>query len=158
ATLYYQVDDMQNALLNINEAVRVQEAADKVPQESWYSLQRGLYFEREDYKNGVIVLEKLVRHYPKASYWRQLSQIYAILNREKDKLAALETTYLMGGLTEERELIVLASYFLEAEVPYKAAKVLDRGINKDKSIDPAAKNLELLANSWRAPAEYEKSL
>lgn len=158
ATLYYQVNDMQNALVNINEAVRIQEAADKVPQESWYSLQRGMYFEREDYKNGVVVLEKLVRHYPKVSYWRQLSQIYAILNREKDKLAALETTYLMGGLTEERDLIVLASYFLEAEVPYKAAKVLDRGINKDKSIDPTAKNLELLANSWRAAADYEKSL
>lgn len=158
ATLYYQVDDMQNAMLNINEAVKIQEAADKVPQESWYSLQRGLYFEREDYKNGVVVVEKLVRHYPKASYWRQLSQIYAILNRDKDKLAALEATYLMGGLTEERDLIVLASYFLEAEVPYKAAKVLDRGINKDKSIEPTAKNLELLANSWRAAADYEKSL
>src|SRR5690606_37842214 len=74
------------------------------------------------------------------------------------KLAALETTYLMGGLTTERDLIVLAQYFLEAEAPYKAAKVLDRGINKDKIIEPTSKNLELLANSWRAAADYEKSL
>lgn len=158
ATLYYQVEDAQNAMVNVNEAVRIEEAAGKVPAESWYGLQRGLYFEREDYKNGAAVVEKLVRHYPKASYWRQLSQAYAILNRDKDKLAALETTYLMGGLTTERDLVVLASYFLEAEVPYKAAKVLDKGINQDKSIQPTAKNLELLANSWRAAAEYKKSL
>jgi tetratricopeptide (TPR) repeat protein len=158
AALYYQLGDTNNALLNINEAVRAQEAAGKIPSESWYTFQRGIYFEREDYKNGVVVVEKLVRHYPKASYWRQLSQIYGLLNREKDKLGALEAAYVMGGVTAERELIVLASYFLEAEVPYKAAKVLDKGINKDKSIEPTAKNLELLANSWRAAAEYKKSL
>jgi tetratricopeptide (TPR) repeat protein len=64
----------------------------------------------------------------------------------------------MGGLTAERDLISLASYYLEAEVPYKAAKVLDKGINKDKNIDPTAKNLELLANAWRFAAEYKKSL
>lgn len=157
-TLYYQLEDARNAQLNINEAVRAQEAAGKVPQESWYSLQRGLYFEKEDYKNGVIVLEKLARHYPKATYWRQLAQVYGILEREKDKVSALETAYLMGGVTGERDLVILASYFLEAEVPYKAAKVLDKGINKDKNIEPTAKNLELLANSWRAAAEYDKSL
>ena len=84
--------------------------------------------------------------------------MYGILERHKEKLAALETTYLMGGLTAEKDLVILASYFLEAEVPYKAAKVLDKGINKDKVIEPTAKNLELLANSWRAAAEHAKSL
>lgn len=158
ASLYYQQGDINNALANVNEAVRVVEAAGRVPAESWYGLQRGLYVEREDYKNGVLAVEKLVRHYPKASYWRQLSQFYSQLNRDNDKLAALEATYLMGGLTTERDLIVLAQYFLEADVPYKAAKVLDRGINKDKNIEASARNLELLANCWRAAAEYKRSL
>lgn len=158
ASLYYQQGDVNSALVNINEAVKVQEAAGKVPGESWYGLQRGLYVEKEDYKNGTLVVEKLVRHYPKVSYWRQLAQFYAQLNRANDKLAALETTYLMDGLTTERDLIVLAQYFLEADVPYKAAKVLDKGINKDKIIEPTARNLELLANCWRAAAEYKKSL
>ncbi len=36
--------------------------------------------------------------------------------------------------------------------------MLDQGINKDKIVEPTAKNLELLANCWRAAAEYEKSL
>lgn len=158
ASLYYQVNDMNSALANINEAVRLVEADGKIANESWLTFQRSIYFEREDYKNGVVVVEKLARHYPKASYWRQLAQIYAMLERNKDKLAALESAYLMGGLTTERDLIVLAQYFLEAEVPYKAAKVLDKGINKDKNIEASARNLELLANSWRAAAESSKSL
>lgn len=158
ASLYYQVNDMNSSLANINEAVRVVEAEGKVANESWYTFQRSIYFEREDYKNGVLVVEKLARHYPKASYWRQLAQIYAMLDRNQDKVSALETAYLMGGVTAERDLVVLAQYFLEAEVPYKAAKVLDKGINKDKTIEASAKNLELLANSWRAAAESSKSL
>jgi tetratricopeptide (TPR) repeat protein len=150
-TLYYQLEDSKNALLNINEAVRAQEAAGKVPPRvmvwlaAWFVLrERGLQ------KRCSRLGEKLVRHYPKASYWRQLAQVYGILERDKQKLSALETAYLMGGVTGEKDLVILASYFLEAEVPYKAAKVLDKGINKDKSIEPTAKNLELLANSWRA--------
>jgi tetratricopeptide (TPR) repeat protein len=36
STLYYQLEDNKNALLNINEAVKNQEAAGKVPAESWW--------------------------------------------------------------------------------------------------------------------------
>lgn len=164
ASLYYQIEDNANALLNINEAVKNQEAAGKVPQESWYILQRGLYFDKEDFKNGLPVLEKLIRHYPKAQYWKQLSQVYRMLNREKEALAALEVCYQMGGLTTERDLVNLSYMYLEAEVPYKAVKVLRKGIYTDKSIEPTAKNLKTLADSLRLSqdvkdsiAEYEKA-
>jgi tetratricopeptide (TPR) repeat protein len=158
ATLYYQLEDNNNALLNINEAVRVQESAGKVPAESWYILQRGLYFDKEDYKNGLVVLEKLIKHYPKAQYWKQLSQVYRMMDRTQDALHALETCYLMGGLTSEKDLINLAYSFLEAEVPYKATKVLKKGIYTDKVIEPTAKNLKLLADAYRLSQDAKNSL
>lgn len=164
ATLYYQLDDNNNALLNINEAVRKQEATGKVPAESWYILQRGLYFDKEDYKNGLVALEKLITHYSKAQYWKQLSQVYRVMDRNKDSLSALETCYLMGGLTTERDLVNLAYAFFEAEVPYKAAKVLNKAIYTDKAVEPSAKNLKLLADAHRLAqnakaslAEYQKA-
>ena len=164
STLYYQLEDNKNALLNINEAVKNQEAAGKVPAESWYVLQRGLYFDKEDYKSGLTVLEKLIKHYPKAQYWKQLSQVYYVVDRQKDSLYALETCYLMGGLTTEKDIIRLASLYLETEVPFKAAKVLKKGIYTDKVVEPTAKNLKLLADSLRLAqnakeslAEYEKA-
>lgn len=158
STLYYQLDDSKNALLNINEAVKNQEAAGKVPAESWYVLQRGLYFDKEDYKSGLVVLEKLIKHYPKAQYWKQLSQVYYVVERQKDSLHALETCYLMGGLTTEKDIIRLASMYLEEEVPYKAAKALKKGIYTDKVVEPTAKNLKLLADSLRLAQNAKESL
>lgn len=158
STLYYQLDDTSNALLNVSEAVKNQEAAGKIPAESWYVLQRGLYVDKEDYKSALVVLEKLVKHYPKAEYWKQLSQIYYVVERQKDSLYAFETSYLMGGLTTERDIIRLASMYLEAEVPYKAAKVLKKGIYTDKVVEPTAKNLKLLADSLRLAQDAKESL
>lgn len=158
ASLYYQLEDSKNALLNINAAIKDQEAQGKIPSESWYLLQRGLYFEREDYKNGLLVLEKLIVNYPKADYWKQLSQVYRMVDREKDSLPALEVAYLQGGLTSERDLLNLAYSYLEAEVPYSAAKVLNKGIYQTKQIEPTAKNLKLLADSWRLSQNVANSL
>lgn len=158
STLYYQLEDNNNALLNVNEAVKNQEAAGKVPAESWYVLQRGLYFDKEDYKSGLVVLEKLIKHYPKAQYWKQLSQVYYVVERSKDSLNALEACYLMGGLTTEKDIIRMASMFLEEEVPYKAAKVLRKGIYTDKIVEPTAKNLKLLADSLRLAQNSKESL
>lgn len=158
STLYYQLEDNKNALLNINEAVKNQEAAGKVPAESWYVLQRGLYFDKEDYKSGLVVLEKLIKHYPKAQYWKQLSQVYYVVERQKESLYALETCYLMGGLSTEKDIIRLASMYLESEVPYKAAKVLKKGIYTDKIVEPTAKNLKLLADSLRLAQNAKDSL
>jgi tetratricopeptide (TPR) repeat protein len=158
ASLYYQLEDSKNALLNINEAVKNQEASGKIPNETWYLLQRGLYFEKEDFKNGLVVLEKLIKYYPKAQYWKQLSQIYRMNDRINQSLSALETCYLMGGLESEKDLLNMAYGYLEAETPYKAAKVLNKGIYESKIIEPTAKNLKLLADSYRLAQESKRSL
>jgi tetratricopeptide (TPR) repeat protein len=158
STLYYQLEDNKNALLNVNAAVKGQEDAGKVPAESWYILQRGLYFDKEDYKSGLVVLEKLIKHYPKAQYWKQLSQVYRMVDRTSDALNALETCYMMGGLTTEKDLVNLAYSFFEADIPYKAVKVLNKGIYTDKIIEPTAKNLKLLADAHRLAQNAKESL
>jgi tetratricopeptide (TPR) repeat protein len=158
ATLYYQIEDKNNALLNINEAVKLQEAAGRVPSEGWYNLQRGLYLEKEDYKNAQTAVEKLITHYSKPSYWKVLSQLYGIMEQPKQRVAALEACYLMGGLDNERDLTTLSALFWEMEAPHKAAKVMEKGIYTDKTIEPNAKNLKFLADVLRAARDDKKSL
>lgn len=158
ATLYYQLDDNKNAQLNINEAVKNQEAAGKVPNESWYQMQLGLYFDKEDYKSGLTVLEKLVKHYSSPKYWKQLSQVYRVLGNDKASLSALDVCYLQGGLEKEKDLLNYAYLLLDAEIPYKAAKVIDKGIYQSKLIEPTAKNLKLLADSYRLAQNSKESL
>jgi len=73
--LFYQMDQQDRALVHVNKAVEMHEQDDKIPEENWYSMQRLLYYEREDYQNTIEVLKKMVRHYPKISTWRQLSDL-----------------------------------------------------------------------------------
>ena len=51
----------------------------------------------------------------------------------------------------------MAYLYLNAEVPYKAAKVLDEGIKKEQVV-PDAKTLEILGNAWRQAQEVKKSI
>lgn len=158
AALYYQLDDNKNALLNINEAIKNQEALGKTPSESWYQMQLGLYFDKEQYKEGLPILEKLIKYYSAPKYWKQLSQVYRVVGRDKESLSALEACYLQGGLDKEKDLLNLAYLFLEAEVPYKAAKVLKKGIYDTKIVEPTAKNLKLLADAYRLAQNSKESL
>jgi tetratricopeptide (TPR) repeat protein len=154
---YYQLKDYEKALFNVNKAISMYKEKGKVPKENWFGLQRFLYYEKNDYKKVVSILEELLAHYPKKQYWLQLSAMHAELKNEPKQLAAMETAYVQGMLSQEKELVNMAYLFLANEVPYKAAKVLDKGINA-KIIEPSSKNLELLGNAWRAAQEVKKAI
>ncbi|WP_041524224.1 tetratricopeptide repeat protein [Gilvimarinus agarilyticus] len=158
AQVFYANDDMDAALANMLEASRQYEAAGKIPKEEWLGFTRAVYYTREDFPATLEVVELLVRHYPKMSYWRQLVGLYYELGRIDDYYRALDSMYVMGGLKKEAQLRTLAGGFIDKDAPYKAAKVLDKGINEDKIVAPTSKNLELLANSWRLAQETDKAL
>jgi tetratricopeptide (TPR) repeat protein len=60
-------------------------------------------------------------------------------------------------LDRDKEQLNMAYLFLGSDVPYKAAKVLDKGI-KNKTVEQTSKNLEVLGNSWRQAQEIKKSI
>lgn len=154
---YYLDENLAKALPNIEKAVDIYEGSDRVPPEGLYQYQMSLYHGREDYAKAVQVLEKMVRHYPKISTWNTLASLYGAVGRDKDQLHAFDTIYAMGGLTKEKELRRLASLYLENEYPYKAAKILAKGVNDD-IVEPTSKNMELLGVSWTMAKEMEKAI
>jgi len=154
---YYQLGDMKQSLENVSIAVSRYEAKGKVPKENWYSLQRAVHFELGNNKAVIKILEKMVRHYPKTTYWKQLAGMYGQVNREKDQLHATEVVYLTGGLTKEKELMNLAYMFLGQDAPIKSANVIRKGI-KAKQIEETSKNLEVYASALRMAQEVKKSI
>ena len=154
---YYQLNDMEQSLVNINKAVDMYESKGKIPKENWLSLQRAIYFDKGDNIKVVKILEKIVKHYSKPIYWKQLSGMYGVVGREQNQLHALDTAYEMGAVTEQKELMNLAYLFMAEDTPYKAAKIIDKGI-KDQQIEATSKNLEVLATAWRLSQEIEKSI
>lgn len=154
---YYQLEDYDKSLSNVERAISMYRQEGKVPREQWLTLARFLYYDKGNIDKAIAVLEELVTHYPKKDYWVQLSYMYGEKKQEKKQLAAMETAYVQGMLEQERELLNLAYLFLANDVPYKAGKVVDKGI-KEKKIEATAKNLELLANAWRAAQEIKWSI
>ena len=154
---YYQLKDYDRSLENTLIAMNMYKDKGKIPKEQWYSLARFLYFEKNDMPNTIAMLEELLVHYPKKQYWVQLSHMYGETKDEKRQLAAMETAYVQDMLEKDREQVTMAYLYLNAEVPYKAARVLDKGI-ENESVENNSKNLEILGNSWRQAQEVQKSI
>lgn len=154
---YYQVKDYDKALTNVQKAISMSKAADKVPKEQWYNLARFLYFEKNDVKNTVATLEELLKYYPKKEYWVQVSHMYGEQNKTNEQLAAMETAYVQSMLDKDNEQVTMAYLYLNADVPYKAAKVMDKGLSNN-SIEGKSKNWELTGNAWRQAQELDKAI
>jgi uncharacterized protein HemY len=154
---YYQKKDYDSALFNVEKAIGMYKAKDKTPKEQWYNLARFLYFDKDDVPNAVRTLEELLKYYPKKQYWVQLSHLYGEQKKESWQLAAMEAAYVQDMLEKGTEQTTMAYLYLNAEVPYKAAKVMDRGL-VDKSVEATSKNYEILGNSWRQAQEVDKAI
>jgi tetratricopeptide (TPR) repeat protein len=154
---YYQVKDYDEALTNVDKAISMSKAADKVPKEQWFNLARFLYFEKNDVKNTVRVLEELLNYYPKKEYWVQISHMYGEQDKTTNQLAAMETAYVQSMLDKGNEQVMMAYLYLNADVPYKAAKVMDKGLGNE-SIEGKSKNWELTGNAWRQAQELDKAI
>lgn len=154
---YYQTKDYNKALFNVEKAIDMYKAKDKLPKEQWYNLARFLYFEKNDVNNTVRVLEELLKYYPKKQYWVQASHMYGEQKKEARQLAAMETAYVQDMLDKSGEQVTMAYLYLNGEVPYKAAKVLDKGL-KNKTIEDKSKNWEIAGNAWRQAQELKKAI
>ena len=154
---YYQTKDYDKALLNVQKAISMYTADGKLPKEQWYNLARFLYFEKNDVKNTVATLEKLLTHYPKKEYWVQLSHMYGEQKKEGLQLAAMDTAYVQNMLDKGAEQVTMAYLYLNGEVPYRAGKVMEKGL-KDGSIQATSKNYEIAASAWRQSQELDKAI
>jgi tetratricopeptide (TPR) repeat protein len=150
---YYQLEDFDQAIVQAKKANELS----REPRESWLRLLAALYSHEQDHVNAALVLEELVLRFPKKPYWVQLSLIYGAKEDYRTSLAVQQVAYAQGFLTEDKELRRLARSYLYHDMPYPAARVLEMGLEAN-TIESNASSFELLANSWIAAREYERSL
>ena len=153
AIAHFQLDKFEDAIGYAETAIDL--APD--PQEGWLQLLAALYIQKEDYANAAPVLEELVLRFPKRVYWVQLSLIYGARDQYRNSLAVQQVAHAQGLLQEDKEFRRLARSYLHADLPYPAAQLLSEKLD-DGTIEKDVKSYELLANSWIAAREYDKSL
>ncbi len=157
ARAYYYLGRKTEALQLVSAVVDEVLAAGKLPREDWWSLQRVLYYERQEYLKVVSILKQLVTHYPRTSYWQQLGGIYGQLERSGDQLAVTDLLRLQKQLKGERQWLSLTYLYLGADVPFRAARVLEEGMETG-DVAKNAKNLETLGTAWLRARENQRAL
>ena len=154
ANAYAQLKQYREALPYIETAIKTA----KKPVESWYQLNLALYYELEDYRSSAKVLKILVDHYPdKKTYWDQYAAIYQQLKVFKKAATIKKLAYKKGLLSTEKELLDLVNLHLYIDLPFQAARLLDKQINIGK-INNTVKNQELLANAWTQAKEFDRAI
>jgi len=153
AIAYYQTEKIDQAIVPAKKAVDIA----KTPREPWLQLLVGLYYEARQFENALAPLETLLVLNPKKAYWKQLSSLYAHLGKEKQSLAIMQLAYAQEYLERDAELRALGQLYLYHALPYRAALVLEEGIEKE-IIDGDDSAWEMLANSWLLAREYDRAV
>ncbi|MAU40809.1 MAG: hypothetical protein CMF31_04220 [Kordiimonas sp.] len=166
---YYQLNDYRQGIPWVEKAMADYKAKGKEPKENWYLLLRVMYFELKENDKVVDILETLVKKFPKKEYWIQLAGMYGEKANtpglpkaqreelERWQLVTFESAYRQGLLVRSSELTNMAQMYLYHEVPYKAARVLEKGL-KEGLIKSTSRNWEMLSQAWINGQDYDKSV
>jgi len=141
---YFQNKDYLNAYNNVSTG---NDLTTKL-NEDWLQYEFALAVQLKKYNEAIEIGQYLVFVNPsKDSYWKQLSGVYYGGDNEDSSLAGLELAYENGVLTKEQDFINLVKYFLYKDLPIKAVKVMNDGLN-NLFIEDSKKNLDLLSDAY----------
>lgn len=155
--IYYQMERYRDALGPLNQAVQMNRDQGITPKENWLLLLHSCYLQLEDYQNLLGIARELIQYYPKDQYILTLAGVYSELGDTKKQLALTEVLYESGAVEPERHAVNLANLYLLHEIPYKAAKVLEKEMEAG-NVEADERNLRLLSQAWYQARDDAKAI
>lgn len=153
----YMLKRYNAALPNVQKGIQKYIDLGSVPKEGWLNLLSSIYRQKSDYKRMLPVLKQLVQHYPKKRYLITMGGVYNELNDTPRMTAMYQALYDQNLLDQESEVVTLASLQLSQDNPYKAATLMEKGLNSGL-IKKNLKNYRVFAQALYLSREYEKAL
>lgn len=157
ASAYYYMDRWQDTVDYATQAIEKAQATGEEIKESWWNLLLAAYFELEQFSNALEVSKILVTQWPKKQYWLQMGGLYAEAEDEARQRAAYWSAYEQGLMERSQEFAATAQLLMLANVPYKAALILQAGL-EDGSIEATPANYRLAAQAWQMSQENDRAL
>jgi len=157
AQIYYSLERFREGIEPVRTAIQVAMDQERELRENWYRLLNVFYYELEEYPNVIDVLTTMIEMWPKREYFIQLSAMYGQEGDEGRQLALFETAYEAGWLLRSSEIVNLSQLLLQADIPYKAAKILEKGL-EDGIVESTESNWRVLAQAWQLAQEDEEAI
>jgi predicted Zn-dependent protease len=154
AQAYAQAGQCRQA---VPEAKRAIETTVDVPVE-WYQLMVSCLYQEHDYAGAAEQLEALLSKYPEQTqYWSQLGQAYAQSGDASKALAVYALMYRQGLIRQTQDYLSLASLYMQNNVPYQAALVLQEGLQSG-AVPASEANYTLLASAWQEAGDLDRAV
>lgn len=128
--VYYQMKDYKNAIAQVEQGVAIARKRGLTVKEQWIALLNFLYYEAENWPRVIETAQELVMYWPKSMYWMRLAGMYGQINKENEQLWTMQAAHAAKMLEKSGDYTNLAGLLMQAEVPYKAAKVMKEGLDK----------------------------
>jgi len=157
AQIYYSLERFREGIEPTRTAIQIAMDQNRELRENWYRLLNVFYYELEDYPNVIDVLSTMIEMWPKREYFIQLSAMYGQEGDEGRQLALFETAYEAGWLARSSEIVNLSQLLLQADIPYKAAKILEKGL-EGGIVESTEANWRVLAQAWQLAQEDEEAI
>jgi tetratricopeptide (TPR) repeat protein len=153
----YQLSRYKEMIEPVENAMRVARERDKPVKEDWYVLLNFAYFQDENYKMVRDIQKTLLENWPRKRYWFSLAGAYTELGEDNNLIAAYAAAQDQGMLEKDSEFTTMAQLYMQAEVPYKAAQLLEKEMAAGR-VNKNAKNYRLLSQAWMLAMEDEKAI
>lgn len=153
----YQLNRYGDMVEPIETAIRIAKEKNKQVREDWYVLLNFAYFQQEDYQKVKEIQKIIIPQWPKKRYWFALAGAFTELGDDLNLLTSYDAAHTQGMLEKESELVTMAQLYMQHEVPYKAATLLDREMESGR-VSRNAKNYRILSQAWMLAQEDEKAV
>jgi hypothetical protein len=153
----YQVERYKEMIQPVENAIRIAEERDKTIKEDWYVLLNFAYYRQENFLKVRDIQKILLVNWPKKQYWFSLAGAFTELGEDNNLINAYASAHTQRMLEKESELVTMAQLFMQREVPYKAASLLEKEMNAGR-IAKEGKNYRLLSQAWQLAMESEKAI
>lgn len=157
AQILYQLSRYGDMVEPIENAMKVAEKRNKPIKEDWYVLLNFAYFSVENYLKVRDIQKTLLVNWPKKRYWFALAGAFTELGEDEKLITAYASAHTQGMLEKESELVTMAQLFMQREVPYKAATLIEKEMTAGR-ISKSGKNYRLLSQAWQLSMEDEKAI
>ena len=153
----YQVQRYHDMIQPIENAMQVAVKRDKPVKEDWYVLLNFAYFQEENYSKVRDIQKTLLLHWPKKQYWFALAGAFTELGEDEKLVNAYASAHTQKMLEKEAELVTMAQLFMQREVPYKAATLIEKEMESGR-VEKSGKNYRLLSQAWQMAMEDAKAI
>jgi tetratricopeptide (TPR) repeat protein len=157
AQILYNLNRFKEMIPSIETGMQVARQRDKPVKEDWWNLLNFAYFQQENYRKVRDIQKTLLQNWPKARYWKSLAGAYTELGEDEKLIYAYDAAHTQGMLIKDTEFVTMAQLYLQAEVPYKAATLLQEKMDAGV-VAKTEKHYRLLSQAWTLAREDEKAI